>query len=191
MMGILFIHSYGLSEPELDLQSRFLSFGNLNKLTFRSLNRNLVYTLLVATTLELGGEVLIHDLAGHVLIDEAARHHQHVSIIVLADEMGNLRNPAETGSDRLMLVERHVDTFARSADGYARENFAILNTTGQCMAEVAIVAGVLGIGAVVLKRVALLLEVLLHELLKCIASVVAGYAYCLDFHYARSFLTCS
>ena len=43
MMGILFIHSYGLSEPELDLRSRFLSFGNLNKLTFRSLNRNLTF----------------------------------------------------------------------------------------------------------------------------------------------------
>ena len=39
--------------------------------------------------------------------------------------MGNLWNPAETSADGLVLIESHVDAFARTADGNAREYFAL------------------------------------------------------------------
>ena len=118
----------------------------------------------MAATFELGGEVLIHDLTGCRFIDEASRHHQHIRIVVLTDQMGDLRDPAESGTDRLVLVERHVDTLTATADGDTWEHLALFDATSQCMSEVGVVARVLGISAVVLIGVALLFEVLLHEL---------------------------
>ena len=142
----------------------------------------LVDTLLMATTFKLGGEVLVHNLASHLLIDEATRHHQHVSIVVLTNQVSNLRNPAQSGADALMLVQRHVDALAAATDGNAGEHLASLDAASQCVTEVRVVARVLGISSVVLILEALLLEILLYELFKSIASVIAGYAYCLYFH---------
>ena len=118
----------------------------------------------MASTLELGGEVLVHDGAGSLLRDEAAWHHQHIGIVVLTDEMGNLGNPAETGTYALVLVEGHIDALTRSTDGDTWEYLALLDALSQCMTEVAVVARVLSVSAVVLILVALLLEVLLYEL---------------------------
>ena len=126
--------------------------------------RDLVYTFLMAAAFELSGEILVHNLTGCLLGDEASGHHQHVGIVVLTDEMGNLRNPAQTGTDALMLVERHVDALARATDGDAREHLALLDALSQRMAEIGVVAGVLGVGAVVLIGVALFIVVRLHEL---------------------------
>ena len=118
----------------------------------------------MAATFELGGEVLIHDGTGGILVDETAWHHEHIGIVVLTDEMGNLGDPAQTGTDRLVLVERHVDALARAADGNTGIDLSLLDAFSQGMAEVGVVAGVLGVGAVVLIGVALLVEVFLHEL---------------------------
>ena len=146
------------------------------------LDGNLVDTLLVAAALELGGEVLVHDLAGHVLVNETAGHYQHVGVVVLTDEVGNLGNPAQTGTNVAVVVERHVDALAAATDGYAGEHLALLNTAGQRMAEIAVVARVLRVRAIVLVLVSLLFEILLHKLLQCKTSVIAGDAYCLYFH---------
>ena len=70
---------------------------------------NLVDTILMTATFKLGREILIHDFASHILVYETSRHHQHVGIVVLTDEVRNLRNPAQTGTDALVLVQRHVD----------------------------------------------------------------------------------
>ena len=128
------------------------------------LDWNLVDAFLMAATFELGGEILIHDGSRCFLRDETAGHHEHVGIVVLADKMGYLGNPAETGTDRLVLVERHVDALTRAADGDTGEYLALLDALSKRVAEVAIVARVLGVGAVVLIGVALLFEILLDEL---------------------------
>ena len=127
--------------------------------------RNLVDSFLMATAFKLCGEVLVHDGTGRLLRDETSWHDQHIGIVVLTDEVGNLGNPAETRTDRLVLVERHVDALTGATDGDAGEYLALLDTFCQCVTEIAVVAGVLGIGAVVLIGIALLVEVLLHELL--------------------------
>ena len=106
---------------------------------------NLIYAFLVTPALKLGGEVLVHDLTGHVLVDETSRHDKHVGIVMLADEMGNLWNPAETSTYGLVLVERHVDAFAAATDSYSREHLASLDATRQSMAEVAVVARLLSV----------------------------------------------
>ena len=118
----------------------------------------------MAAAFELGGEILVHDGTGGILVNETARHHEHIGIVVLTDEMGNLRNPAKAGTDALVLVERHVDAFARTADGDTGEYLALLDALSQCVAEVGVVAGVLGVGTVVFILVAFLFEVLLDEL---------------------------
>ena len=125
---------------DFDLRSRFLALESANKFSLCSLNRNLINTLLMASTFKLGGEVLVHDGTGRLLIDEASWHHQYVGIVVLTDQVGNLRNPAETCTDALVLVECHVDTLATATDGDTREHLALLDTLSQSMAEVRVVA---------------------------------------------------
>ena len=143
---------------------------------------NLINSFLMAATFELGGEILVHDGTGCLLRDEASGHHQHIGIVVLTDEMGNLRNPAETCTDGLVLVEGHVDALTGATNGDAWEYLALLDTLSQCVAEVGVVAGVLGVGAVVLILIAFFLEVLLDELFQGKACVVGCYTNYFDIH---------
>ena len=69
---------------------------------------------------------------------------------MLTDEVGNLGNPAETGTDALVFVECHVDTLTRTADGDTGENLTLLDTLCQCVAKITVVARLLVVGAVVL-----------------------------------------
>lgn len=78
--------------------------------------------------------------------------------------MGDFGNPAEAGTNGLVLVECHVDAFARTADSDAGIDFTFLDTACEGMTEVRVVARFLGIGAVVLVFEAFLLEILLDEL---------------------------
>ena len=128
----------------------------------------------MATAFEIGGEELVHYLRGHIGINETTGHHEDVGIVVLADEMGNLWNPTQTGSDGLVLVERHVDAFAGAADGDAGIDLAGFDAARQGVAEVAVVARVLAVGAVVLPCNTALIEVLFDELFEGIASVIGS-----------------
>ena len=118
----------------------------------------------MAPSLKIGGEKLVEDLAGHVVVDEAARQDKHVSVVVLADEMRNLGYPAQASADALVLVERHGDALARSADADAGVDLAALHALGQGVAEVGIVAAFLAEGAIILICDASLVEVLLDKL---------------------------
>ena len=129
-----------------------------------SLYGNLVDAALVAPSLKIGGEKLVEDLAGHVVVDEAARQDKHVGVVVLADEMCNLGYPAQASADALVLVERHGDALARSADADAGVDLAALHPLGQGVAEVGIVAAFLAEGAIILISDASLVEVLLDKL---------------------------
>ena len=84
-------------------------------------------------------EELIHDFLCHLIVDEASWHYQYVCIVVLANHVSNLWNPSQSGTNALMLVERHSDTLARTTDTDTRINFAILNALGQSMTEVWVV----------------------------------------------------
>ena len=89
---------------------------------------DLVNSLLMASSFKFSREVLVHNLSSHVFIDEASRHYQYVGIVMLTDEVSNLGNPAETGTDALVFVECHVDTLTRTADGDTREYLTLLDT---------------------------------------------------------------
>ena len=120
--------------------------------------------LLMTTSSKLGVEEFVEALAAYVLGDESAREDNHVGVVVLADEVGNLGLPNKTGTDALVLVEGHGDAFARTAHGDAWIYFAFLDAFSQSVAIGGIVTRLFGIGAVVLVLVAFLLKIFLDEL---------------------------
>ena len=71
-----------------------------------------VYSPLVSAAFKLGGKELVHYLRRHLRVDKAAWHNKHIGIVMLTNQMGYLRNPAQTCTHLLMLVERDADTFA-------------------------------------------------------------------------------
>ena len=129
------------------------------------MNRNAVNASLVTTALKGGVQVLVHDLAGHVVVYETAGHYKNIGIIVLTYEMSDLGDPAESSTDALMLVQSHGDTLSAAAHGYTLLYLTVLYATGQCMAVISIVTTVRSIGAVVLELQPLLLQVFYNELL--------------------------
>ena len=103
--------------------------------------------LLMAATCKLGVEEFVETLTAYVLGDESAREDDDVGVVVLTDEVGNLGLPNKTGTDALVLVD-----------------FAFLDAFSQSMAIGGVVAGLFGVGAVVLVLVAFLLKIFLDEL---------------------------
>ena len=144
--------------------ARLDGIDGVGRVGLLSLYGNLVDAALVAPSLKIGGEKLVEDLAGHVVVDEAARQDKHVGVVVLADEMCYLGHPAQASADALVLVERHGDALARSADADAGVDLAALHPLGQGVAEVGIVAAFLAEGAIILISDASLVEVLLDKL---------------------------
>ena len=133
---------------------------------------DVVDALLMTSAGKLGVEELVKALAANVLGDEASGEDNDVGVVVLADEVGNLGLPDEAGADLLVLVERHADAFARAAHGYAGIDFAPLDAFGQSVAVGGVVAGLLGVGAVVFVGDAFLVEIFLYELLQGICRMV-------------------
>jgi len=120
----------------------------------------------MATTCKLSVEEFVEALAAHFFTDESAGEDDDVGVVVLADEVSNLGLPNKTGTNALVLVEGHGDTFSRTAHGDTWIYFAFLDAFSQCMTIGGIVATVFGVSAVVLIFNALLLQVALDELLE-------------------------
>ena len=120
--------------------------------------------LLMATSCKFGAEEFVETLAAYVFADETTGEDNHVGVVVLTDEVGNLWLPNKTGTDALMLVEGHGDAFARTAHGDAWIYFAFLDAFSQSMAVGGIVAGLFCVGAIVLVLIAFLFEIFLDEL---------------------------
>ena len=139
----------------------------------------------MATALKGGVQILVHYLAGHVCVDETARHDKHVGIIVLTDKVSYLGDPAQAGADALMLVQGHGDSLSAAAHGYALLYLTLLYAAGQGVAVIGVVAAIGGEGAVVLELQPLLLQILLNKLLKFKSSVITCYSY----HYLSNDLT--
>lgn len=81
----------------------------------------------MSAALKLSVEELVHDGARSLIVDKPAGHHKHIGVVVLTDEVRNLRYPAETGPHFLMLVQRHGHAFAGAADAYSGVDLAFFN----------------------------------------------------------------
>ena len=78
--------------------------------------------------------------------------------------MSNLRDPAQTGTHLLVLVQGDADTLTTTADGDTGIDLTTLDTLSKGMTEVGIVYRGVTPCAVVLIGVSLLLEILEYEL---------------------------
>ena len=140
---------------------------------------NLVYTCLMASTLKVGCEELLHDGRCGVGIDEASRHDKYVGVIVLTDEVCYLGNPTQSCTYALVLVESHGDTLSTATDGDAGVAFTFLYGLGQGMRVVGVVTAVGTVGAKVLILPAFGVEPLLYIFFQFVTSMVAGKTYSL------------
>jgi len=127
---------------------------------------NVFNALLMTTSSKLCVEEFVETLAAYVFADETTGEDDDVGVVVLSNEVSNLGLPNKSGTDALVLVKSHGDAFARTAHGDAWIDFAFLDAFSQSMAVGGIVAGLFGIGAVVLVLIAFLFEIFLDELLQ-------------------------
>lgn len=111
---------------------------------------------LVTSTLEGRGKEFLHNVIGFVVGDKAAGHHEHIGIVVLAGQFGDVRVPAEGGADALVFVQGHGDAVAATADGDTGVALACLNSFSQGVSEVGVVATLWGVGAKILEFIAVL-----------------------------------
>lgn len=88
---------------------------------------NFVDAALVAATFKRRFKECLYHLYGLVVADEPAWEGNHVGVIVLSGEAGNLGSPAECGPYPLVLVERHIDAFPAAAYPYAWIALAAFN----------------------------------------------------------------
>ena len=138
-----------------------------------SMQGHLVDTFLMSSAFKGCFEESLYAAQGFVGLDEASWHDEHIGVVVLACESGYLFHPYEGGADALVLVERHGDAFAASADAYAAFCLALFYGLGQCVTEVGVVATVLVIAAIVLVCYVVFTQILFHNLLQGEAGVVA------------------
>ena len=156
---------------------------------------NLVYSTLVAASFKRCAEEVVHNGNGFFVTDESAGHYQYVGVVVLAGETGYFGMPAEGGTDALVLVQRHADTFTATADGDAGVACAFFNGKGKRVGVVGIVAASFAVGSEIFIGDAFFLKISLYKLLKFISGMIACQTDCLDFHtlydYDNIAFTCS
>ena len=121
--------------------------------------RYLLHAAFVAAALEGSFEKLVHNGLGCLVVDEAAGEHEHVGVVVLADEFGYILAPSQSGTHTLMLVERDGHALTAATDGNTGIDFPALDGFGQWMGEVGIVYTLVTVGAEILDGVALLLSI--------------------------------
>ena len=143
---------------------------------------NLIDTCLMATTLKRSGEELIEAGSGGGFVDEASGEDDDIGIVMLTDEVGYLGPPHQAGTHALMLVQRHADALAGTADGDAGIDTSRFNGFAQGVTEVGVIATGLTRSAKVAIDDAPLHQILLDKLFKRVASVVAGQTNYFDVH---------
>lgn len=74
-------------------------------MTVARLDGNLLDASLVTAAFEIGGEELFDEFHCLVVGDETGGQHDHVRVVVLADQVGDLLVPYESRTDALVLVE--------------------------------------------------------------------------------------
>ena len=119
----------------------------------------------MAAAFESSGEELVHNFSSHIVVDETTWHYQNVGVVVLTNEMSDLRNPAQTSTYLLVLVQRNANTLTRTADSDTRINLATFNALSQCVTEIGIIDTCVTPGTIVLNGITLLFQVLEYELL--------------------------
>ena len=143
---------------------------------------DLVHPVLMPPTFEGGSEKLVENAAGGVVVYKSAGHDEHVGIVVLADEVGYLPIPSQSGAHALVFVQRHGNAFSATANADAGIHFAALDALGQGVGKVGIVATLIAVGAVIFIGVATLFKILQNVLFEGKSCVIASNSDGFYFH---------
>ena len=124
---------------------------------------NLLYTLQVASCFECRLEEFVHDFFSRLVVDESSGHYEDVGIIVLTNHVCNFGNPCQTGAHTLVLVQRHGNAFAASANADTGIDFTAFDTFSKGMSEVWIIHTHVAPCAVVFVGIAVFFQILNHK----------------------------
>ena len=109
---------------------------------YRLVDRHFIDAFLVTSSFKSSVEEFGHNFVRHLVVNETSRHYQNVGIIMLACQVGNLRNPAKCGTYALMFVQSHADAFSAATDCNTRITFARFYGKCQRVCKVCVVATV-------------------------------------------------
>ncbi len=141
----------------------------------------------MAPPFERGLEEGVDQPYGLVVRDEAGGQHQHVGVVVQADQLGHLGNPAESRANPLVFVEGHGHPFARAAEADAEVDLALFDRFGERVGVVGVVDALGRVGAEIEDLAPFGLEVAHQKFLHFVAGVVAGDT---DFFHLMRVLRC-
>lgn len=162
--------------PTAQSEASLLLYNNRCLLAAAALDGYLFDAALMAPALERRAQELVDNLQRKLGRDEAGREHQHIGIVVLTGQTGQLDIPAQRRAYALMLVERHADAIARAAQSDAGIYATGLDSLGTRMGEVGIVAALGAVGAEIDILHTLRLEIALDDTLHFISGMVAAQA---------------
>lgn len=137
---------------------------------------DLLYTTLVTTAFEVGGEEGSYNLQCLGYAEVFARHGKDVGIVVLTCQNGQGSIPAECSTDTVVLVANHGDTITGRADSYSVVAFAFRYGLSHLVTEVRVVAAFLAVASVVNYFGTAILQEELYLLLQSEASVIRSQA---------------
>ena len=115
-------------------------------MTVARLDGNLLDASLVTAAFEIGGEELFDEFHCLVVGDETGGQHDHVRVVVLADQVGDLLVPYESRTDALVLVEGNGHAFARTAESDPALQLPAFDGIGQRVCEIGVIDALLGFG---------------------------------------------
>ena len=101
--------------------------------------RNLINTILMTATVKFGREELCQNHIRFFSADEASRHNQYISVIVLTGQVRNFCIPTESSTNSLVLVQRHIDSVSTAADSDTGITFSRFHCKSQRMSIIRIV----------------------------------------------------
>ena len=119
----------------------------------------------MTATLERSSEELVHDLLGCLVVDEASWHNQNISVVVLTNQLRDLRCPYQSSAYTLVLVECHGHALAATADGDTGIDLTIGDGLSECVSELGIVSADVAVCTIVLIGHIVTLKILDHEFL--------------------------
>ena len=135
-------------------------------------NWNFIYPFLVPSAFKEGIKECLNDFYCQFVRNEPCWQGKHICVVMRPRELRKFGHPAQCRAYALVLVCRHVDTVARTADDDSEVIFARLDSKCQGVGIVGIITTVLRVRAEVVDLNVLVLKIAGYGLLHCKSGVI-------------------
>ena len=126
----------------------------------------------MAAAFKLGVEIFVNNSQGNLLRDEACRHRDDITIVMLTTKMSYFGSPTKSTAHIRIFIHSHLHTVSASADNDASAIFTIIDSTANLMCKVWIINTFTAVGTKVFHLKATIGKMLFHHLLQFISGVV-------------------